>query len=163
MFVKRNLAVGLTAAAIALTPMTLVAPAATAASHMDSIVSLTQAELKDAGFPRTPNTVAWGKGTAAVHPHKATTAEPIKITGTAPKSVKPGTVLTMERFLPSNRKGDGTFQVLEITDTVRDDRTFTIVANLGRIGLWGYRIGFETDSATPEFVGFQFQARTTAE
>ena len=76
--------------------------------------------------------------------------------------MKPGTILTMERFLPTNRKGTGTFQVLEITATVRPDRSFTMIANLGRVGRWGYRVGFETDSDTPEFVGFQFQARTTS-
>ncbi|MFZ4486636.1 MAG: hypothetical protein ACOYO9_08620 [Candidatus Nanopelagicales bacterium] len=158
----RNLGLGVLGVAIALAPMTLLAPSASAAAPMDSVVMLTQAELKDAGFPRRPNTVGWGKGTAQVKPHKASTAEPITITGTAPKFVKPGTVLVMERFLPENRKGTGTFQVLEITSTVRPDRSFTMIANLGRVGLWGYRVGYETDSDSPEFVGFQFQARTTS-
>jgi hypothetical protein len=158
----RNLGLGLLGVAIAVTPMTLLAPSASAAAPMDSIVSLTQPELKDVGFPRRPNTTAWGKGTAEVDPHKASTAEPITITGTAPKFVKPGTILTMERFLPSNRKGTGTFQVLEITATVRPDRSFTMIANLGRVGRWGYRVGYETEGDSPEFVGFQFQARTTS-
>ncbi len=162
MKLTRNLGLGLDGLAIAFTPMTLLAPSASAAAPMDSIVSLTQPELKDAGFPRRPNITNWRNGTAQVKPHKASTSEPITITGTTPKSVKPGTILTMERFLPTNRKGTGTFQMLEITTTVRPDRSFTMIANLGRVGLWGYRIGVETDSDTPEFVGFQFQARTTS-
>ena len=68
----------------------------------------------------------------------------------------------MERELPADRTGNGTFQMLEITATVRPDRSFTMIANLGRVGPWGYRVGYETESNTPESVGFQFQARTTS-
>ena len=157
----RNLGLGIVGGALALAPIAAIAPVASAAAPADRVVMLTQAELKDAGFPRKPNTTAWGQGTATVKPHKATTDEPIIITGTAPKVVKPGTIITMERFLPSNRKGSGTFQTLAITATVRPDRSFMIEANLGRPGLWGYRIGYLTDSASPEFIGFQFQATTT--
>jgi hypothetical protein len=150
------------AASLALLPMTLLAPAAHAAARADKLVSLSQAELKEAGFPRRPNTTAWGKGTAKVSPHKASINESITITGTAPKSIKPGTVLMMQRFLPSNKKGDGTFQNLElITSTVDANRSFTMIANLGRPGLWGYRVGYLTEGNSPEFIGFQFQARTT--
>ncbi len=157
----RHLGLGIIGGALALAPIAALAPAASAAAPADRLVMLTRAELKDAGFPRKPNTTAWGKGTATVKPHKASTDEPIIITGTAPKFAKPGTILTMERFLPSNRKGTGTFQVLEITATVRPDRSFMIEANLGRPGLWGYRIGYQTDGDSPEFIGFQFQATTT--
>lgn len=143
-------------------PIAMMAPAASAAAPADKLVSLSQAELKEAGFPRRPNTTAWGKGTAKVSPHKASINEPITISGTAPKSIKPGTVLMMQRFLPSNRKGDGTFQNLElITSTVDANRSFTMIANLGRPGLWGYRVGYLTEGNSPEFIGFQFQARTT--
>lgn len=161
MKLMRNLGLGFIGMSLALGSIATLAPVATAAAPADRIVALTSAELKDAGFPRRPNTVAWGKGTATVSPHKASTDEPIIITGKAPKYAKPGTILTMERFLPSNRKGSGSFQTLAITATVRPDRSFLIEANLGRPGLWGYRVGYSTDSDSPEFIGFQFQATTT--
>ena len=159
---SRQFSAGVLGVALALAPLTLLAPTASATAPMDSIVSLSQQELKDGGFPRRPNTVSWSPGTAQVNPHKASISEAITITGMAPKNAKPGTILTMERYLPKNHKGDGTFQPLEITAVVDPDRTFTMIANLGRPGLWGYRVGYETDGNSPEFVGFQFQARTTS-
>ena len=153
------LSLGLT---LGFAPIAMTAPAASAAAPADKVVSLSQAELKEAGFPRRPNTAAWGKGTAKVNPHKASINEPITITGTAPKAIKPGTVLMMQRFLPSNKKGDGSFQDLDlITTTVEANRSFKMIANLGRPGLWGYRVGYLTEGNSPEFIGFQFQARTT--
>lgn len=147
---------------LTLAPVAIMAPAASAATHADKVVSLTRAELRELGFPRQPNTVNWGKGTAEVTPHKAGMNEPVTITGKAPKFVKPGTVLVMGRFLPKNKQGDGSFQTLDlITATVKADRTFTMIANLGRPGLWGYRVGYLTDGDNPEFIGFQFQLRTT--
>lgn len=149
-------------ASLALLPLSLLAPAAQAAAPADRIVPLTRAELREIGFPRRPNTTAWGRGTATVTPHRAAIGEAITITGTAPKSIKPGTVLFLQRFLPSNRKGDGTFQDLElITTTVDANRRFTMIAKLARPGLWGYRVGSFTEGDSPEFIGFQFQARTT--
>jgi len=155
----RNLTI---AASLALLPLGLLAPAAHAAAPADRVVTLTRAELREAGFPIEPNTTGWGKGTASVTPSRAGIGEPITITGRAPRYVKPGTVLVLQRFLPSNRKGDGSFQDLElITTTVDANRSFTMVAKLARPGRWGYRVGYFTDSDSPEFVGFQFQVRTT--
>jgi len=149
-------------ASLALLPLSLLAPAAQAAAPADRIVPLTRAELREAGFPLQPNTASWGRGTAEVTPHRAPIGEPVTITGTAPRSVKPGTVLVMQRFLPSNRQGDGSFQNLDlITTTVDANRRFTMVARLARPGRWGYRVGYLTDGNNPEFVGFQFQVRTT--
>ena len=155
----RNLTI---AASLALLPLGLLAPAAHAAAPADRVVPPTRAELREAGFPIEPNTTGWGKGTASVTPSRAGIGEPITITGRAPRYVKPGTVLVLQRFLPSDRKGDGSFQDLElITTTVDANRSFTMVAKLARPGRWGYRVGYFTDSDSPEFVGFQFQVRTT--
>jgi len=155
----RNLTI---AASLALLPLGLLAPAAHAAAPADRVVTLTRAELREAGFPIEPNTTGWGRGTASVTPSRAGIGEPVTITGRAPRFVKPGTVLVMQRFLPSNRRGDGSFQDLElITTTVDANRSFTLVARLARPGRWGYRVGYFTDSDSPEFVGFQFQVRTT--
>lgn len=160
---KKTMGAAVLGISLMLLPIATLAPAAHAVASADRIVSLTRQELKEAGFPRKPNTATWGNGTAKVSPHKAGPNEPITITGTAPKSIKPGTVLMMQRFLPSNKQGDGTFQDLDlITATVDADRTFTLVARLARVGLWGYRVGYLTEGANPEFIGFQFQARTTA-
>lgn len=138
----------------------IAAPVAHAAVRADKVVPNTPAQLKEFGYPRKPNTVGWG-GTAKVHPHKAAVDEAVVITGTAPKSAKPGQELTMYRYLPRNTKGDGTLQALDIHATVNPDRTFTMIAYLGRVGTWGYSVGFETTGASPEMVAFTFQLTTT--
>lgn len=140
----------------------LVAPTAQA-RPADRVVNLSAAELREAGFPRKPNLVGWGPGgTAEIPVHRAAAMEQVVITGKAPRGVRPGQVLTMERFLPTDRTGSGNFEVLDITTTVRPDRTFSLVFSVGRVGRYGYRVGFVTDSASAEFRGFQFQFRTTA-
>lgn len=136
----------------------LVAPVASAKT-----VDLTPRQLTEAGFPRgTANTTTWGRGTAELPGKSAPALEPQNITGKAPKFVKPGQVLTMERFIPTDRKGSGSFETLAITTTVKADRSFDLQFALGRVGHYGYRVGYVTEGKNPEFVGFQFQFRTTA-
>jgi len=140
----------------------LMAPSAQA-RPAEPVVKLTAAQLREAGFPKKPNVVGWGPGgTAELPVHKAAAMEQVTITGKAPKGTKPGQELVMERFLPTDKQGSGDWQVLEITTTVRPDRTYALVFSLGRVGLHGYRVGYLTDSASTEFRGFQFQFRTTA-
>ena len=154
---KKFFGVGLAAVMVA-AGAALVAPTASAKT-----VDLTPRQLTQAGFPRgTANTTSWGKGTVELPGRRAPALEPQHITGTAPKFVKPGQVLTMQRFIPSNRQGSGSFETLEITTTVKADRSFDLQFALGRVGRFGYRVGYFTDSKSPEFVGFQFQFRTTA-
>lgn len=154
---KKLIRVGLAALVIG-TGVGLVAPSASAKT-----VDLTPRQLTQAGFPRgEANTAAWGKGTVELPGRHAPALEPQHITGKAPKFVKPGQVLTMERFIPTDRQGSGSFEAMEITTTVKADRSFDLQFALGRVGRFGYRVGYLTDGKNPEFVGFQFQFRTTA-
>ena len=151
-------------AAIVLSPILVTASPASAAV-VTKVVPYTSAELKEAGFPKKPNLTAWEPGTATVTPRKAPAGSTITITGKAPRYTKPGQELTLQRFLPSDKKGSGDFQDLGITTTVKKDRTFEILADLGRIGTWGYRVGYETNPGGDvggEFISFQFQLTTTA-
>ena len=147
--------VPLAAGAVLLAPTAQARPA-------DPVVTLTAAQLREAGFPKNPNVVGWGPdGSAELPTHKAASMEQVVITGKAPKGTKAGQELVMERFLPTDKQGSGDFEVLDITTTVRPDRTFTLLFSVGRVGRYGYRVGYMTDSASPEFRGFQFQFRTT--
>jgi hypothetical protein len=123
-------------------------------------VTLTSAQLTDSGFPKKPNVSAWG-GTAQLGTHRAPQWTDVVIRGTAGSSTQPGQVLTMQRYIPDNAQGDGTFKPLNISTTVGADRSFVLHFQLGQSGLFGYRVGYSTDSPTPEFVGFQFQFETT--
>lgn len=131
----------------------LAAPAAHA-------VELTPAQLTEAGFPKKPNTSAWG-GTATLSTNRAAPWQDVIITGRASGSTQPGQVLTMQRFVPTDTQGSGSFRDLAITTTVNPNRTFTLHFQLGTPGTFGYRVGYVTDSVSPEFVGFQFQFTTT--
>jgi hypothetical protein len=162
---KRSTKLGaaLLGAAIVIAPIAMTASPASAAVSA-KVVPYTSAQLKEAGFPKKPNVVGWEPGTASVTPTKAAAGSTITITGKAPKYAKPGQELSLQRFLPSDKKGSGEFQDLGITTTVKKDRTFEILADLGRTGTWGYRVGYMTNPGGDvggEFVGFQFQVTTT--
>lgn len=137
----------------------LAAPVAQAAP--DKVIQLTSQQLTDAGFPTTPNTTAWGKGTANLSATTAPQWKDVVITGKAPSYTLPGQLLTMSRFLPSDTKGSGTLKPLNITAVVQPDQSFTMHFQLGVTGVWGYEVGYQTSGANPEVVGFQFQFTTT--
>lgn len=134
----------------------IAAPAAQAAN----VVTMTSQQLTDAGFPTTPNVVGWG-GTAQVSKSTAAQWADIVISGTAPQSAPVGQLLTMQRYLPTNTTGTGTFKDLNVTATVQTNRSFTMHVQLGLTGTFGYRVGYSTGGASPEFVAFQFQLTTT--
>lgn len=150
-------------AAIVLSPVVITASPASATVSA-KVIAYDSAKLTKSGFPKKPNVVGWEPGTAAVTPSKAAAGSTITITGKAPKYTKPGQELSLQRFLPSDKKGSGEFQDLGITTTVKKDRTFEILADLGRTGSWGYRVGYMTNPGGDvggEFIGFQFQVTTT--
>jgi hypothetical protein len=153
-------------AAIVITPVLMTASPASA-SVSAKVIVYDSAKLKKEGFPKKPNLSAWEPGTAIVSPTKAAAGQTVTITGKAPKYTKPGQVLTLQRFLPSDKKGSGDFQDLGISTTVKKDRTFEILADLGRVGTWGYRVGYDTNPDNigdigGEYISFQFQLTTTA-
>jgi hypothetical protein len=124
-----------------------------------SAVDLTPAQLTDAGFPKKPNTAAWG-GTAVISTHRAPQWQDVIITGKAADFTQPGQVLTMQRFVPTDTQGSGSFRDLAISTTVAADRSFALHFQIGLPGTFGYRVGYSTESASPEFVGFQFHFTT---
>lgn len=146
--------------AIAGTALVGVSPAA--AAPADTNVTLTSQQLTDQGFPTTPNVTAWGPGGSASLP--TTTApqwQDVIITGKAPTMTRPGQLLTMSRYVPTNTQGDGTLKPLNITAVVQPDRSFTLHFQLGLPGTYGYSVGYSTGGASPELVAFQFQFTTT--
>lgn len=163
---KRSTKIGaaLLGAALVISPIAMTASPASAAVST-KVVPYTSAQLKEFGFPKKPDLTNWAPGTASVSPRIAAAGDTVTITGKAPKSVKPGTVLSLKRFLPSDKKGSGDMQDLGITDAVDKNGNYTIVAQLGRVGTWGYSVGYMTDppgNVGGEFIGYQFQLTTTA-
>ena len=147
-------------ALIAIVAVGVVLPPA-AAAPADTVVTYTSKQLTKAGFPKKPNVTAWSPGTARLSANTAAQWEDVVITGKAPSFTQPGQLLTMSRFLPSDLQGSGVQKPLNITAVVQKDRSFTMHFQLGLTGTWGYAVGYDTTSATPEFVGFQFQFTTT--
>jgi len=152
-------------AALVVTPIVMTATPASAAVST-KVITYDSAQLKAAGFPKKPNLTSWEPGTATVSPTKAAVGQTVTISGKAPKYTKPGQVLTLQRFFPSDNKGSGEFKDLGITATVKKDRSFEILADLGRVGTWGYRVGYDTNPNNVgdiggEFISFQFQLTTT--
>jgi len=152
-------------AAIVVTPIVMTAAPANAAVAAKT-VNYTSAQLKEAGFPKRPNVTAWNNGTATVSPTKAAVGDTVTISGKAPKDAKVGQVLSLQRFIPTDKKGSVDFKDLGITTTVKKDHSFEILADLGRVGTYGYRVGYDTNPDNKgdiggEYVSFQFQLTTT--
>lgn len=133
----------------------------------------TSKQLASWGFTKKPNLTAWAPGGTAeidfgVQGHcgscwaSVPTWWDLYIHGKAPKGTAPGQVLTLKRFVPTNKSGDGDFTDLGITTTVNKDRTFTLHVQLGKTGLAGYSVGYETAGTSPEVVAFEFQLKVTA-
>jgi hypothetical protein len=123
-----------------------------------SAVTLSAKQLDAAGFTRAPNVVGWG-GTATISKHRAKAGTPVAIAGTAPKEVPPGTILTLERFTATDKKGSGSFSpVGEVTTVVRPDGTFSLTFEINEKGRYGYTLGA---GISEQWVGVEFQLVTT--
>jgi hypothetical protein len=132
--------------------------ATTAPKGSSSAVILNAKQLSRAGFTKTPNVTAWG-GTATLSTSKAKAGTPVTISGTAPKQITPGTVLTLERFAATDKKGSGSFSpVGDITTTVQEDSTFSLTFEINELGRYGYTLGAGVGE---EWVGIEFQLKTT--
>lgn len=157
MMTKRVLSV-LVAAMVAGAGLIVASPAASA----DTVVTMTPEQLTKQGFPTKPNTVGWG-GTAKLSTDSAEQWQDVIVSGKAPSGTAVGQVLTMQRYLPVNTTGDGSFKDLNITATVQKDLSFQMHFQLGMTGTYGYRVGYSTTGSSPEFIGFQFQFTTTGD
>ena len=134
-----------------------------APAQADQGVTLTSKQLTEAGFPKKPNVVAWEPGTASLSANRVAQWQDVVITGKAPNFAPPGQLLTLQRFIPSDTQGSGTFKDLNITTSVNPNGSFVMHMQLGYVGTYGYRVGYETDSFSPEFVGFEFQLTVTGD
>lgn len=120
-------------------------------------VELTGKKLAAAGFTKKPNVVGWG-GTASISTAKARAGAPVTISGTAPAELKPGTVLSLERFVPTDRKGSGHFEPVGSTSTVvKADGTFELTFEVHQPGRYGYTLGAGLNE---EWIGIEFQLKT---
>lgn len=132
-------------------------------ARADSGVALTSAQLAKAGFTKKPNVTSWAPGTATLSTNKAAQWEDIVVSGKAPNYAPPGQLLTLQRFVATDTQGSGSFKDLNITTNINPNGTFGLRMQLGYVGTYGYRIGYLTTSATPEFVGFEFQLTITGD
>ena len=151
--IKRTL---VAVAAVSLGLSFLAAPASA-----DQGVTLTSQQLTDSGFPKKPNVVGWEPGTARISTNTATQWQDVIVSGKAPNYAPAGQLLSLQRFVPSDTEGSGEFKDLNITTHVNPNGTFTLRMQLGYVGTYGYRVGYLTDSFSPEFVGFEFQLTIT--
>jgi hypothetical protein len=159
--ISRRTSAYLLAGALALAPLALATAGPSAAAPGDPVIQLTSQQLTEAGFPTTPNTTAWGNGTAALTSTTAAQWQDVVISGKAPAVAQPGQLLTMSRFMATSTTGDGTLKPLNITAVVQPDRSYVLHFQLGYPGTWGYVVGYSTGGTSPELVGFQFQFTTT--
>ena len=121
-------------------------------------VTLSARKLASAGFTKSPNIVGWG-GTAAISRNKAKAGRPVTLSGSAPADLKAGTVLTLERFVPTDKKGSGQFEpVGNVATVVKQDGTFAITFELNQKGRYGYTFGAGLNE---EWLGVEFQLKTT--
>jgi hypothetical protein len=128
------------------------------APRSSKAVTLTRRELAQAGFTKRPNVVAWG-GTATVSTSRTPAGTPVTITGRAPAELKPGTVLTLERFVPTDRRGSGHFEAVDsVQTTVSADGSYWLTFEINQPGRYGYSLGAGLDG---QWIGVEFQLRTT--
>lgn len=147
----------------AIAGMTLGLAVLAAPAQADSGVSLTSQQLAAGGFTKKPNLVAWSPGTASLSANRVAQWQDVVITGKAPDFAPPGQLLTLQRFIPTDTQGSGTFKDLNITTNVNPNGSFVLHMQLGYVGTYGYRVGYETSSFSPEFVGFEFQLTVTGD
>jgi hypothetical protein len=121
-------------------------------------VTLSAAQLAKAGFAKVPNVVGWG-GTATLSTRKTPAGTPVTISGKAPAQLKPGTVLTLGRFVATDKKGSGHFEAVDsVQTTVQSDGSFSLTFEVNQPGRFGYTLGAGLNE---EWIGIEFQLKTT--
>ena len=131
-------------------------PAPSAGSS--AAVTLRAKKLAAAGFTKSPNIVGWG-GTASISTSRAKAGRPVTLSGTAPAELKPGTELTLERFVPTDKRGSGHFEpVGNVTTVVKPDGSYSLTFELNQKGRYGYTFGAGLNE---EWLGVEFQLKTT--
>jgi len=118
----------------------------------DTAVKLTSKQLAKAGFTKVPNVAGWG-GTAELSSASVLAGTPVTISGIAPSVIKPGSLLNLARFVPTDKQGSGFMNPLNITTRVNADQSYSLTFEINETGVYGYNlyqfVGEET--ATVEF------------
>lgn len=139
--------------------LTTTGDSSAAAKGSSQAIQLTKKQLRRGGFTTTPNVNIW-PGTATLSTNRAPAGSPITLSGTAdPAGVKPGSVLTLTRFVPTDKQGSGHFEDLPIQTVVKADGTFELTFELNQKGTYGYSL--TTPVTTDEPLGIEFQITTT--
>ena len=139
--------------------LTTTGDSSAAAKGSAQAVQLTKKQLRRGGFTTTPNVNIW-PGTATLSTNRAPAGSPITLSGTAdPAVVKPGSVLTLTRFVPTDKQGSGHFEDLPIQTVLKADGTFELTFELNQKGTYGYSL--TTPVTTDEPLGIEFQITTT--
>jgi hypothetical protein len=144
------------AAALVLSGVALAAPAIAAPAAPTASASK---QLAKCGFTKTPNVTAFDNGTATLSKNKAKQYKDVVITGKAPSAAAAGTKLTLMRYSAS-KKCDAQGQATNIHTTVNKNGTYTLHMQLGRVGTYGYSLGYGTGGTAPEEIEVLFQFTT---
>lgn len=137
--------------------ITTTGEAANPPTPRNTAVQLTSKQLAKAGFTRTPNVVGWG-GTADLSAARVKAGAPVTISGVAPTEVKPGSLLNLARFVPSDKKGSGHLSPLNIVTRVNADQSFSLTFEINEVGVYGYSL---YQFVGEETITIEFQLRTT--
>ena len=129
-----------------------------APAAQSNTVVITSKELAKAGFTKVPNVVGWG-GTAMITKSKAKAGTPITLSGKAPREITTGQLLTLHRFVPTDKRGSGHFEVVSgALAAVQADGSYSLTMELDDKGVYGYTVGVAVDE---EWIGAEFQVMTT--
>jgi hypothetical protein len=137
--------------------LTTTGDSSAAAKGSSQAVQLTKKQLARAGFTKKPNVAGWG-GTATISTNRAPAGAPVTIRGTAPEGMKPGAIMTLTRFVPTDKSGSGHFENLPIQTVVKDDGTFELTFEVHQKGTYGYGLGVNEEF---DWLGIEFQLTTT--
>ena len=122
-----------------------------------TVVDMSSKALADAGFTKTPNVAGWG-GTASISTDKAKAGTPITLTGKAPSVLKPGTILQLSRFVPTDKQGSGHLVPLPgVITAVQADQSYSLTFELYERGVAGYSFGAPIGT---ELASVEFQVKT---
>ena len=75
------------------------------------------------------------------------------------RGAEAGTVLTLQRFVATDKKGSGHFEAVGTTSTVvKSDGSFELTFEVNQPGRFGYTLGAGLNE---EWIGIEFQLKTT--
>lgn len=133
------------------------AAALVAAPAQAATIKPTAQQLSQWGFKTVPNVSQWKGGTATLSQTGTVPAyKDIQLKGTAASCLKPGTKLSLKRFVPTDNVGSGYFVEIGsgISTVVNQNHTYFIHFQFGAVGRAGYSLSGACSTGTQE-VEFQ--------